>query len=87
MYVGSKNHALDGVYSGATWRIQLSDPRAAAMRPCVRDYFDRPFTFRTKWRTKGREREKYATYEFSVGVWSGRQDVFVDERQVGVIEH
>jgi len=31
--VGAKKHVLDGVHSGATWRIRLNRPCVVAMRP------------------------------------------------------
>jgi len=31
--VGPRNHVLGGVYTGASWRIPLNRPCAAAMRP------------------------------------------------------
>jgi len=31
--LGPRKHVLGGVHSGATWRIQLNSPCAAAMRP------------------------------------------------------
>ena len=34
--VGSRNHVLDKVYSGATWRIRLNDPSVALTRPYVK---------------------------------------------------
>jgi len=34
--VGPRNHVLDGVHIGATWRIRLNRPCAAAMRPYVK---------------------------------------------------
>jgi len=35
---------LDGVHIGATWRIRLNDPYAAAVRPRV-NFFDHLFFF------------------------------------------
>jgi len=37
--VGPRNHVIDGVHIGTTWRIRLNDPCAAAMRPYVRWLF------------------------------------------------
>ena len=34
--VGPRKHVLGGVYTGATWRIPLNRPYAAAMRPIVK---------------------------------------------------
>ena len=37
--VDPRNHVLDGEHTGATWRIQLIDPCATALRHFV-NYFD-----------------------------------------------
>jgi len=37
--LGPKKHVLDGIHIGATWRILLNRPCAAAIRPCI-NYFD-----------------------------------------------
>jgi len=34
--VGPRKHVVDGVHIGATWRIRLNRPCAAAMRPYVK---------------------------------------------------
>ena len=39
----SKEAALDEVHIGATWRIPLNRPCAAAMRPFLSNYFDQLF--------------------------------------------
>jgi len=50
--VGRRKHVLNGVHSGATWRIQLNRPCAAAMRPVVKllwpfVYFNMTFVLET----------------------------------------
>jgi len=37
---GLRKHVLDGVHSGATWRIRLNRPCAAAMWSFLSNYFD-----------------------------------------------
>jgi len=34
--VGPKNHVLDRVHIGATWRVRFNDSCSAAMRPYVK---------------------------------------------------
>jgi len=39
-WVGSRNHVLGGVHSGATWQLPLNRPCAAAMQPFYQITFD-----------------------------------------------
>ena len=44
-----KDHVLNGVHNGTTWRIRMNDPHAAAMPPCVKLFQPLVITF---WQCK-----------------------------------
>jgi len=58
--VGPRKHVLGAVHNGATWRIPLNRPRAAAMRPVVKLLSDHLFLHYKPHAVTPSEREAHA---------------------------
>jgi len=81
--VGPRKHALDGVHIGATWRIRLNRPCAAAvsMRPFLWNYFGHLIVVRTISGTIERGRDSRESPVFPSCTRRDVSQVYVHRRE------